>query len=333
MSESINGVANQQSRIRYYVMNLIYRNSGKSVRVPSSRELARQFGIARSTVQLALGKLVHEGYLISRHGAATMTNPCSSFVLQPQSRNPLIGVKLYEGDTFFYGCNFWRIISSVAGELTERNYNIRLLNTPVDSEASIRSEVFESYLDGMVLVDTVSTYVEMASKALPCVAIGEYRGVKLPAVVHRSEELAVQKLAEMVREEGRLVCYDITNPFHLHHEERICSGLQQLVPQLRVKEMLLEEVEAAIEIEPPQLVLHYEQHSEALQRLVDRRGLDVLLVCRKQPAREARYRGWYMDYHNDILAQRAVSMLGELLAGKAALPEEEVAADLRKISD
>ena len=48
----------QQMRIRYYVMNLIYRSSGKSVRVPSTRELSRRFGIARSTVQLAFEKLI-----------------------------------------------------------------------------------------------------------------------------------------------------------------------------------------------------------------------------------------------------------------------------------
>ena len=90
------GTMTQQMRIRYFVMNLIYHNTGKSVKVPSTRELAKRFGIARSTIQLAFEQLIKEGYLVCRQGAATMTNPLSHFVLQPETRNPLIGVKLYE---------------------------------------------------------------------------------------------------------------------------------------------------------------------------------------------------------------------------------------------
>ena len=87
-----NSLMSQQMRIRYYVMNLIYRSSGKSVKVPSTRELSRRFGIARSTVQLAFEKMIQDGYLICRQGAATMTNPLSGFILQPQTKIPLSGV-------------------------------------------------------------------------------------------------------------------------------------------------------------------------------------------------------------------------------------------------
>lgn len=131
------GTMTQQMRIRYFVMNLVYHNTGKSVKVPSTRELAKRFGIARSTIQLAFEQLIKEGYLVCRQGAATMTNPLSHFVLQPETRNPLIGVKLYEGDAFYYGANFWRSISSVATELTERGFNIRLLMNAAITPESI----------------------------------------------------------------------------------------------------------------------------------------------------------------------------------------------------
>lgn len=36
-------------KIRHYVMNLIYTHPGEAVMLPSSVELSRMFGVARST--------------------------------------------------------------------------------------------------------------------------------------------------------------------------------------------------------------------------------------------------------------------------------------------
>ena len=41
-------------KIRHYIMNLIYRHPEESVMIPSSKELAKMFGVARSTVTLEL---------------------------------------------------------------------------------------------------------------------------------------------------------------------------------------------------------------------------------------------------------------------------------------
>ena len=41
------------------------------VRLPSSRDLAAQLGVARGTVTAAYGQLVAEGYLTSRRGSGT----------------------------------------------------------------------------------------------------------------------------------------------------------------------------------------------------------------------------------------------------------------------
>ena len=45
-----------------YVMNIIYHNPGKVVRVPSSRQLAEILGISRSTVNQAFEKLLDSLY-------------------------------------------------------------------------------------------------------------------------------------------------------------------------------------------------------------------------------------------------------------------------------
>ena len=47
-------------KIWHRVMSILYRSGGCSVKIPSSNELAREFGVARSTVRIALEKLTEE---------------------------------------------------------------------------------------------------------------------------------------------------------------------------------------------------------------------------------------------------------------------------------
>ena len=69
----------QVLRVWNYVMNIIYHNPGKIVRVPSSRQLAQTLQMSRSTVNLTYDKLIKAEYLISRQGSGTYTNPRRSF--------------------------------------------------------------------------------------------------------------------------------------------------------------------------------------------------------------------------------------------------------------
>ena len=51
-------------QVRFEILNLLFRNPQESVKIPSARELADKFDLARCTVALELKKLVEEGYLI-----------------------------------------------------------------------------------------------------------------------------------------------------------------------------------------------------------------------------------------------------------------------------
>lgn len=327
--QKTNNSMTQQMRIRFYVMNLIYHNSGRSVRVPSTRELSRQFGIARSTVQLAFEKLLKDGYLISRQGAATMTNPLSHFVLQPQTRNPLIGVKLYEGDAFYYGANFWRAISSVATELTERNFNIRLLMNAATSAESIEREIRESYLDGIVLIDSSPEYQEAARRQLPCVVIGNHRRPELSAYIRRSKEKATAELAGILRGRSCVHGLDLVNEINANDEFHTQEQLVRLCPGLTFDRFdvgsaadPLPALRERILRNPPGVILHYEQYAECLQQLLDECGADTLLVSRKAPARDVRYHGLRFEFPVCRIAQIAVDMLEALLAGEK--PQQQI---------
>lgn len=53
MSLQPDGTAAREGvRIRHYIVSLRYRNPGKAFRIPTSVELAKMFGVARSTVTL-----------------------------------------------------------------------------------------------------------------------------------------------------------------------------------------------------------------------------------------------------------------------------------------
>lgn len=324
-----NNSITQQMRIRFYVMNLIYHNSGRSVRVPSTRELSKQFGIARSTVQLAFEELLKDGYLISRQGAATMTNPLSHFILQPQTRNPLIGIKLYEGDAFYYGANFWRAISSVATELTERSFNIRLLMNAATTAESIEREIQESYLDGIILIDSSPAYLETARRQLPCVAIGNLPRPDLPAYIQRSKEKAILKLAGILRERNCLRGLDLVNNINAEDEFHVRKQLLRLCPGLTFTSFNvssaadpLPAIRKRILRNPPDVILHYEQYAACLQQLLDECGADTLLVSRKAPARNVRYHGICFEFPICQIAQTAVDMLESLLSG--GKPQQQI---------
>lgn len=323
------GTMTQQMRIRYFVMNLIYHNTGKSVKVPSTRELAKRFGIARSTIQLAFEQLIKEGYLVCRQGAATMTNPLSHFVLQPETRNPLIGVKLYEGDAFYYGANFWRAISSVATELTERGFNIRLLMNAATTPESIDREVHESYLDGMILIDTGLEYINAARQAMPCVVIANSPLPDLPAQVLRSQEQAIRHLSRLLHTRNCTRGINVTNPLNNHDDYQVVRRLAEYNPDLAFRDLALEDIRKEMQENPPDVIVHFEQYAEILQKLVDESGRDILLVSRKAPVRDQYYNGYYFDFPMERMGRTAVDMLESLLAGQKSLSVRTIEAELK----
>src|SRR5215813_347406 len=79
MAKSLNKKRRRHSIISFEMVRLDLISgsfNGSMTRLPSSRVLAKDLGISRLTVNLALAKLQSEGYLESRHGSGT-------FVAQP----------------------------------------------------------------------------------------------------------------------------------------------------------------------------------------------------------------------------------------------------------
>lgn len=155
-------------------MGLIYRNSFASVKVPSSMELANRFGVTRRTARMALESLIAEGYLTSKSGIGTFTNPVKGFKLGNVRQKPLIGLCFGDGSHFYYDAYTGKIFADVMSRLLDAGYNVYpLVHTSTDPEAMI-AEVEYAGLDGAVFCNPnpglpAVQYLLEAGK--PCVAI------------------------------------------------------------------------------------------------------------------------------------------------------------------
>ena len=69
---------------------------GPGSRLPSSRTLARDLGIARNTVADAYGQLVAEGWLTARHGSGTRVAELATAIDSPSSRPVAVDSARYD---------------------------------------------------------------------------------------------------------------------------------------------------------------------------------------------------------------------------------------------
>ena len=136
-------------KIRYYVMSLLYKNPGVSIKLASIRDLAAQFGVANSTVALVLNQLKKEKFLISRHGIGIFTVPDSASTWK--HTKPVIGLIYGSGKHFFHGYDSWRILSKVGENLCKDGYSVRYVYLAGNTDEAILNELLNSYLAGLVL--------------------------------------------------------------------------------------------------------------------------------------------------------------------------------------
>ena len=151
-------------KIRTYILGLIYRGGGSSVKVPSSAELAARFGVARRTARIALEGLVREGWLIGRRGVGTFTNPARAFGDDSDSRIPLIGLIYGYGDNFYYDTPAIRMLSEMGLAAAAAGFNVRFLTRMSGNETCLFTEIRDSNLDGLVWASNSYPSIELLEK-------------------------------------------------------------------------------------------------------------------------------------------------------------------------
>ena len=157
-------------KIWYRVMSILYRSGSQSVRIPSSNELAQEFGIARSTVRIALEKLTAEGFLIPRRGSGTFTNPKSR--LNANWDAPLVGLLMLDGNLFFYSQELQNELECFFGEFRKTGWNIRLVTGQMDTPEAVQEILSHNYLDGLITFGSSEFIPQVADAMLPTVNMG-----------------------------------------------------------------------------------------------------------------------------------------------------------------
>ena len=188
-------VLSDVQKIWFRVMSIYYQSENRTVRIPSSNELAKEFGIAGTTVRLALKKLEKEGYLIMRKGSGTFTNRVRAASAGMNRRKPLIGLLLLSGDLFFYPPPVMEIVSAFSDVLSQMDWNVRFITERCTSPEEVEVVLRHSYLDGLICVSVGEGVAEKAAELLPTVNLNfDLKGV--PSVYSAYDRL-YRKLLEL----------------------------------------------------------------------------------------------------------------------------------------
>ena len=154
-------------------MGILYHAGNASVQIMSSRELATHFGIARSTVSLALKELVDDGFLIPKRGIGNFTNPKMFSALRKETMPPLIGILQESGRNFFVAKSGWESLQATCDAVVREGYNLRCLQLSGSDEDEVFEEIMHSQVDALIWIDNIalkeSLMKRLADAGLPVI--------------------------------------------------------------------------------------------------------------------------------------------------------------------
>ncbi len=322
-----NGEISEVLKVRHFVMNILYRSRGCSVMIPTIQALAEQFGIARSTVQLALKDMSEQGYLIGRPGIGTFTNPRSSIVADDRLI-PLVGLKINAGDLFYYGYHLMRLTSELGLALTEWNCNLRFLNQSGNKPETVRRELEHAYIDALVagFVNNPE-YLREAAELVPVINVND---VPVPGVHNFLFDYTACRRKFLDYLGGRECCIaehsgvSERQLYHVLHEvlsrcERV-PEVEQGDPRVAFREFLLHR-------RPRALVVYYQQ-AAMVTELFDELKIDPFeeccLIADKEPPPKVSFRGAFFRLPMRAAAEQAAERMAAIFAGNSPAPRDVV---------
>jgi len=161
-------VLSEVQKVWYYVMNIIHHSSGRSVLIPSSNELAKEFGIARSTVRIALEELTAQQALVTKRGIGTFTNP--KWMLHQEASSPkLVGLLFMDGGLFSYSPLIQQELAIFCTEIAQSNWHMRLITESVFNGGDVEQILQHSYLDGLFILGSSDEVIRKAATIVPTV--------------------------------------------------------------------------------------------------------------------------------------------------------------------
>jgi hypothetical protein len=168
------------AKIRQQVLNLIYKSGSTPQRLGSSREIAKEFGVAHTTVVRALKGLIDDGFVTVKPRVGAFTNPCAQ---GPRAGLRIFGLLFGDGKVAFLNRVNWQFGNAMADSLLEYDcdFNIQqvFLSGPLDQADK---ELRKIRLDGVI-------WILPTEKALPAIVRLKAAGmpVAVADILHRPE--------------------------------------------------------------------------------------------------------------------------------------------------
>jgi len=276
-------------KLRHYIIDIIYHNNHESVKIPSIRQLATDFNLAKSTVQLIQEQLVQEGYLYSKKGIGTFTNPSMGFVTPHGTPPPLIGIIWGDGKLYFHDHYISRSLGAIASAITKDGWNCRHITFTSTSQDAIIDEITSVALDGLIWSHPAIKYtktLEQLTAKIPTVVLSgndEYKHLNRVSVDFES---AGYELGKKLAEENRKTMLTATAGFGLN---KSLNGLRKALLEVDGKETILNEIPAVFykELEdyltgnpPPDIMVINGRHTEFTMNMLKRHNIDPVNQCR-----------------------------------------------------
>lgn len=327
-------------KLRYFIMNLIYRAGHDSVMIPSSRSLAEQFGLARSTVQLALEKLIRDGFLFSRAGIGTFSNPAHSFAFAGDAPPPLIGLVWGDGKTFFHDHYICRQMAPIGIHITENGWNIRQLTLSASSPEALKDEIGQSHLDGLVWVfpnpDEAETVAEIAA-GLPVITVPLSRhDANLNSVASDFDQagrrLGEQFLAEkrnrlLFAVSGRRLISSLDGVRAAYAESGTDFSSTVLSDNPAILRDELDRALASAAVPPDALFING-RHAGAVMELLRRHRIDPVRQCRVTALQHIpcgqEFHGLLLEENHDAVGAAVAALMRRLLAEPGLTAEQQL---------
>ncbi len=178
-------------KVRCYVMDLILKNPGKEVVIPSYNVLGPLLGVAKSSAALELQDLKKAGYIIPRVGVGTVSNPRSSY---GPPDTPIVGIVVGDGKHAHQRYREVMLISSIKLELTKQGMVVRDVPLYTYDEKSQLDELRWTNCDAVVWIEPhmrMNSVIQKLNRLMPVLTVMHFVP-EVSGVVYDHVELGVR---------------------------------------------------------------------------------------------------------------------------------------------
>jgi len=257
-------------KVRFYVMDILYHHSNSSVMIPSSNQLASHFGIARSTVRLALEKMTKEGYLFTKRGTGTFTVPNS--LNSEHTKLPLIGVRVGSGDPFYYEASYLNELGVLFQTMSMHSCNLRILHESADDINDFNQLLENSYFDALVAISVTNKFSEIAAAKMPVFSVG------IPAngannILYDGRQAADKLVKKCARKKSDITILSLDDSLDLenfHHHLETNKNVKLIRKSCILKiENEIEDLKQLIRNQTPDIIMCRKYKIEKIQNIID----------------------------------------------------------------